>query len=427
MAKTLLKKLFGGEASKVFRGMVTLALGSGLGRLITLAAMPVLTRIYAPEHFGVLSVFTALVLILAPILTLRYVLAAPLPRQDATAMNLMAVAGLALVGMTAALTLFMFLFAEPLLNQLSMQALLPWWWLVVISAFALACFEALTLWATRQRQYKNMARSQVSQHLVGTVVKLVLGLLALKPAGLLIGQMLTQSAGSITLWRSFKQAVEINRRSITTKRMKRLAAYYKDYPSYRLASQLLMIFAVQAPLLMTAWTFDAGTTGQLGLAMMALSLPANLIGGNMSKAFYAEISVIGKNQPEKIRRITFSVLKRLGVLALVPAFILLFMGERLFILVFGNDWSLAGQFASALAVYLVFQFVATPVSYLMFLYNGQRKLLFINIQRTLLILGCFFLGHQLEMPALNIITLYALVLATHFFYMTIIAIKIIKI
>ena len=83
-----------GKASEgtgsVFRGMFTLALGSGAARLISIAVIPVLSRIYAPEDYGVLSVFIALTAILAPLLSLRYVTALPLPRHPGLAMSLFA-------------------------------------------------------------------------------------------------------------------------------------------------------------------------------------------------------------------------------------------------------------------------------------------------------------------------------------------------
>jgi len=89
---SLSSRLFGGPAGPVFRGMGTLALGAGVARIIGVVSIPVLTRIYSPADYGVLAVFTALVGMLVPVLTLRYGAAIPLPRYDGMAMNLMALA-----------------------------------------------------------------------------------------------------------------------------------------------------------------------------------------------------------------------------------------------------------------------------------------------------------------------------------------------
>ena len=84
------QRLSGGSSGSVFKGMATLALGSGMAKIIGLLSIQVLTRIYSPEDFGLLSVFTAMLLILTPLMTLRYELAVPLPSRDGAAMTLMA-------------------------------------------------------------------------------------------------------------------------------------------------------------------------------------------------------------------------------------------------------------------------------------------------------------------------------------------------
>jgi len=84
------QRLAGDASTKVFKGMATLAVGNGLARIVGLASIPILTRIYSPEHFGVLSVFTALLLILTPLMTLRYELAVPLPSRHGASIEMLA-------------------------------------------------------------------------------------------------------------------------------------------------------------------------------------------------------------------------------------------------------------------------------------------------------------------------------------------------
>src|SRR5690554_359562 len=129
--RKVLSKAFGGSASNVFKGMATLALGSGIARIIGIAAIPVLTRLYSPEAFGVLAVFSALLAILAPLLTLRYVLAVPLPRHDGMAFNLLIMSASLMLVMTLLISLLLWIFGEQLLSILSMEALAPWRWLIV--------------------------------------------------------------------------------------------------------------------------------------------------------------------------------------------------------------------------------------------------------------------------------------------------------
>ena len=47
--------------SAIFRNMMKLITGDGIARIIGLVSAPIITRIYLPEHMGVLSVFSSLI------------------------------------------------------------------------------------------------------------------------------------------------------------------------------------------------------------------------------------------------------------------------------------------------------------------------------------------------------------------------------
>lgn len=419
------QRLAGGSSARVFKGMATLAIGNGLARIVGLAAIPILTRIYSPEHFGVLSVFTALLLILTPLMTLRYELAVPLPRRDSSAMTLMSVSVFLIVVMTLTLSVLFWLVGPALLTMGSMEALIPYRWMLIIALFSAGLYEVLLIWAVRRRAYPAIARTQLQQSATGSVAKIALGVLGLKPLGLLAGQVLGAGAGTMTLIRMFRADVRCYWRHVTLRRGWCMLLHYRSFPAYRLPSQLLQIFASQAPLLLTAALYDAQTTGQLGLAMMTLALPMNLLGHSTSKAYYAEIASIGRKRPAEIRRMTYSVIKRLLALALAPALLLLMFGEKMFALAFGAQWALAGEMASILALYLLFQFMHAPASHLLSVFEGQRLLLMLNVQRTLLTLGCFTAAYLLELPISSVLLLYAITLSVHYLFSLLVTLRVI--
>lgn len=407
-------RAFSSPAGAVFRGMATLAVGNIAARIIGIAAIPVLTRLYSPEDFGALAVFTSLISILAPIITLRYVLALPLPRRNGMAINLLVLSAGLMLCMSLLVGLGLWAFGPQLLRLFSMEILAPYWWLIILGLIGGSGYEILSLWATRKRAYKSIAQTTAVQSLLGNLTKLGLGFLAIKPLGLLIGQVISSSGGITSLWLRFRADFAINRSLISINRIKLIAGRYRHFPIYRLPSQFLLAFATQAPLLFTAMIYDARTTGQLGLALMAISLPIGLLSNSMSSAYYAEISNIGKKQPAKIRRITYSMLKRLIAMSILPAFVLALFGELIFSIAFGKEWQLAGQFAALLAVYLVFQFLQVPVSRILFVFEGHRLLLLLNIQRTLLILACFAAAYYWQLEATQTVLAYSLLLGLQY-------------
>lgn len=392
LARKILNRITAGESGDVFRGMLVLLLGSGVARLIGIGVIPILTRIYTPEEYGVLAVYTSFVTILAPMLTLRYVQAIPLPKTELAAAHLVSIAFLLLVTLSIALLLVFALFKESLFAWFNMQALVPWWFLVVLGASGAAFYELLSLWATRRKQYKIISKTQFNQSLIGNTLKVVLGLLSFKSLGLIVGQLFSQSAGISTLIRpsldSFKNLIP----RINVKTAKLVARYYQDFVWFRLPSHLLMVLSLEAPVLLTSKLFEGGAVGQISLAMMALSLPVSLIGMSMSRAYYAEIASIGRNQPEKIRKITFDIQKKLFAVGLPVSLFIFFFAESVFALVFGEQWRQAGIFASYLSPYVLLRFTSSSLDQVLNVLGSQLMFLIINVLRVVGFIGIFYVS-----------------------------------
>lgn len=274
--------------------MATLAIGTGLAKIIGLLSIQILTRIYSPEHFGTLSVFTALLLILTPLMTLRYELAVPLPGTGGAAMTLMAVTTSVLLLMTIILGTLIWIAGPALLAWTSMQAITDYRALLVVALFLAGLHEMLQIWAVRRRAYPTIARSQLQQSIVGAIGKIGLGILGLMQAGLLVGHVMGASAGMLALFHALRIDLRRFGRQVTPRRGLIMQRHYRAFPVYRLPAQMLQIVASQSPLLLTAAIYDAGTTGQLGLALMTLALPMTLLGHTTSKAYYAEIASLGQ-------------------------------------------------------------------------------------------------------------------------------------
>ena len=85
------------------RGAIVLSSGSAGAQLLLVLAAPILTRLYTPEDFGLLAIYTSLLALAGVISSLRYELAIPLPKEDEEAANT-AVLCLGLIAISALLT-----------------------------------------------------------------------------------------------------------------------------------------------------------------------------------------------------------------------------------------------------------------------------------------------------------------------------------
>lgn len=400
-------RLFGGASGGVFRGMATLALGSGIGRIIGIASIPVLTRLYRPEDFGVLAVFTALVAIFAPLVTLRYALALPLPRHDGVAMNLLALSTGLMLGLTGFFALALWLWGAPLLALVSMQVLAPWWWLIALGILGAAAYELLTMWATRRRAYKVIAQTNVTQSAAGALVKIGLGLAGLQPLGLLVGQVVAQTGGVGRLISGFWAEMRANWRHVRASRMRKAAWRHRGFPVYRMPSQLLLVFSLQSPVIMAASVFGAATAGQLGLAMSVIAIPIMLLGSSVGKALYGEAARIGMRDPARLLSLAWATQLRLFIIGMVPAGVLFLVGPALFQIVFGPEWELAGHFVSLLSLYLLFQFTSAPMMQMMNLLDAQHMFLGINLLRAAGLVALMGATHRFEFDEISFVAAFS--------------------
>lgn len=381
MFKRLANKIKNSDSNSVFKGMLTLAMGSGAARAIGFASIPIITRLYSPEDYGVLALYTSVVVILVPFATLKYSTAIPLPKRDGMAINIVALGLLLILFLSLLIGIPLFVFGETILAWFNMVELAQWWWLIVLGIAGTAIYELFSLWGTRKRKYNVIAKTQFMQSLIGNGVKILLGWLAFKSFGLVFGQFLAQSAGTGGLIKGSFQDFKNNINQITWRRIKFASKYYREFPYYRLPSQLLLKISGQAPILMMAALYSKEATGQLSLAMMAVSLPVGLIGNSMAQAFYAEIAHLGRTQLGRIKEVAIEVQKKLFLTGVPCTVVLVFLAEPTFSLIFGENWVKAGAFAAILGPFVLLQLTSAPLIQVLNVLGSQKIFLIINVAR----------------------------------------------
>src|SRR5690606_24586213 len=144
---------------------------------------------------GVPAVDTSLVAVLVPVLTVRDVTGIPLPRTDAMAFSLLVWCATLFVFWTALMSIALAVCGRTSRSWFSMEELASYWWLIAIGVFGTDSYELFSMWATRKKSYKIIAKTQFSQSLLGNMVKIGLGLFSVKTLGLIVGQVIAQSGG----------------------------------------------------------------------------------------------------------------------------------------------------------------------------------------------------------------------------------------
>ena len=336
--------------------MLKLAGGTAGGQLIFILASPILTRLYTPESFGVLATFTAILALINALSSLRYELAITVPEDDGEAKDLVWLC-VVLVAISTGLTaLGVALLENQQVVFINEPALTPLLWLLPIGVLLSGLYQPITYWAIRRKQFGLLAKTKISQSIFGVTTNL--GLAPWGPIGLILGEIVRQSAGSIKIFQNSKE--ELLPPVVTPRSLGQVLRRYSHFGIYSSPAALINIVGNQLPIIILSSSFGTQLVGQLALAQRVLLVPAALIGVSVSKVFLAKA-------PESFRQGTLTSLvdhasRKLFLWSFVTAIPIAIAGPLLVPLFFGEAWSIAGMIILIFLPVYILQLSVSSVS-----------------------------------------------------------------
>jgi O-antigen/teichoic acid export membrane protein len=149
--------------SSFLRSVAVLAGGTAIAQAVPILVMPLLTRIYKPDDFGMLGVFSALLGITSVVAGLQYEVGIPIPELDETAVNLMGVALICVVVTSGMSAVAIALFSAEIADLVRMPEIGKFLWLLPICIGGTGGYTAFQFWAVRKRAFPRIARTRFVQ------------------------------------------------------------------------------------------------------------------------------------------------------------------------------------------------------------------------------------------------------------------------
>lgn len=351
------------------KGVSVLVGGTATAQALTIAAMPLITRLYHPEDFGLLTLFTALLSIFAVISSLRYELAIPISDSNKEASRVLFLAVFFTISQSIIIALLIYFFSDKISSLLNSKPIEKYLWILPIAVFFTGSYQIFEKWSIREKKFKRIAKTKLSQVVAGLTIQLTgypHGSLAL-----IIGQAVSQAVGVYSLLRSAIQSIDKN--DLTIGSLKETAKRYKGFPLYSTWTALSNTISTQlAPIIFIA-IFSPEIAGLYALTLRVLSVPTSIIGSTVGQVFLslAPAAARTKELPELIASL-HAKLSRAGIPILI---LLLIAGPDLFTFVFGEAWRRAGVYAQIMAPWIYLQFKWTPLSMISTVLELQRQAL----------------------------------------------------
>ena len=383
--------------------------GTALGQLGPVLAAPILTRLYAPEMFGVQGAFTAALFILAVVAAVRYEMAIPLAKTEEDATNLIALCFLALAGMTSILCFLLWFFTPLRFAWASLGAMDPYRWWFPIGFVALGAYQIMVYVATQQNDFKTIAATKLYQGVAGPLSQIVMGLAHFGTLGLVVGFIIGQSAGTskfvlrliIQRWRKM--------RAVNWVTIKSLAGRYKNFPLLSSWSGVINA-AGDGPLLALALPMLYSTTvaGYVFLTDRIIGRPLLMISTSILQVYVGETAKIATTNPAGVRKRFLQLLTIQTAIVSTWLLVVNLLASWFFPLLFGAEWGDAVPYLHVLSIALLPHLVTHTLIHTLQVIEKQSLFALWEVGRLIIVGGTLVGACSLGFDALHGLLAYSI-------------------
>lgn len=345
-------------------------------QVLSFITVPILTRLFLPEHFGVIQIFDSISLIIIVISGLRYELSIPLARDKREALASLVSSGLITLMFTVFVLGIVSVGKERIAAWFKVPELQVFLWFLPIFVLAGGIRSALEYWATREGQFGATAWSDVGHFSTERFVAILWGtLIKASVTGLFVGRFIGTGIGIGIFLLLLKQRLlsELKNTEITFKMLQIVIKRHKQFPIFNTWTVFLNSISVQLLPLVFGTYFSPTIVGYYALGYRTINLPMTMFADSISKVFFPA-SAKEYNELGTLNKTVSLLFTRLVQIGVFPMAVVVFVGPVLFDFVFGQQWTEAGVYAQMLSVWYFIAFIHAPLTLNVFIILNRQEL-----------------------------------------------------
>jgi O-antigen/teichoic acid export membrane protein len=350
------------------RSVASVFTGTFVAQIISLSGTLVLARIFSPSSFGIYSIWLGLVMILGVVLTCRFEMALAIePDGDPRRYAVIAIMKtIAIVAFVFALLLFLgnilrFDFLAKLAPGL-IALLIP-------TAGILAGNQTLQNWAAADGRYRHLSVLRIVQTSSVVLLQIGFGWLANDPLELACGYLggtLLVLIIAIILFPLNNKSAPRNPEPLTSfwRRQRR-------FSMFSLPADLISASTAQLPIMIVAARYGSEASGLLAMALRMIGAPMSLLSSSFLDVFKRHAALAYRERGE----CRAEYLRSLGLLFLIATSASAIIGigaKPFFAVAFAASWTSAGALTLLLLPRFALGFMASPLSYIVYVVGKQE-------------------------------------------------------
>lgn len=382
----------------ILQSVSKLAGASILAQIVSLMALPFISRLFEKEMIGLAGIVMTISTLLSFLASGNYGQAIVIAKQNSSKVLLRG--GMLYAFFFSLLLFFLFylfgrssIFSNILWQGDSLSRVKEYWGVIPWVVFVLSIYMLLAGYANQKRAYSRLAFAQFIQSAVGNGFKVGLGFMGfISASSLIFSSALGVFVASLALLPFFL----FFEKRITLPRIKKTLLYYRNFPLY--SSPMMLVNSLVASLtiiLLPRW-YGLAEIGLIAMAAQVSSRPLSMVTEAFSRVYCKDFA-------ERVshRKLLFPLFKRFMILfvgIVLPMAILLYLVMPYLVsFLLGNKWQEVTPIIRAMIPYLSLGSLVSIFNFLPEIFNQQRRLLFayllILVYESLLL---YFLASRLE-------------------------------
>jgi O-antigen/teichoic acid export membrane protein len=373
----------------VFKNIIAVLKGTVVAQAISIALMPVLTRMLGPETFGQFQLYQSFLVPLVVLICMRYEIAILRAEEGPELSALLHLCICIAVTVSLLVCLLGGAAAQTFFSQEAVS--ITFVLLLGLGALFGGTFVVLGYLAVRFQDFKLGAVAKIVQAAVTGTASIGLAWLAAGPLALILGDAAGRLAGSAAYVPRRNRLLLSFASPPSFAAMRLVALKYRSLPAVSVPCGLVNAAgAVITPLGMYAY-FSANAAGQFGIVERCIVAPLGILGVAISQVFMADLSRMIRDRRPGIVAMYWEIVRRTliagAAIAVVSAIIVPYTVE----IVFGSEWAAAGRFAQLLSPLFAVTLTASAIGMTLPISGFQHWQLLWEVMRLLLLAGVWLL------------------------------------
>ena len=379
------------------KSALNLGTGTFFAQVLSLLAVPVLTRLYSPEEFGSYNLLILIIIVLLPISTLKIETLLVTSKNNIETKELLVLS--LIVPFIISILSFPFIFVIQYFYLDLAQKSFAYSILFSIVLLTLSYIAIFTQLALKVGAYKKIAISSFMQNLSTYLLQILFGFYKPLSSYLILSFTIGRLIGILPLANTIK--VKTFKTKVNLSHVYFLAKKYSKLNAILILTSVLESLIYLLPSIAALYIFGIKYSGFIGLIQTLLLASVTLIGGSYSSVLFSEVAkVTGTDSYDKslARSIVIRIFKSIGFVSLFYSILIFTAGEKIFSLIFNSDWTESASLLTWLALPFALSIIWRPITILLLLTKNWHNYLYLTLVNfvTSLIFGylAFMFSHN---------------------------------